>query len=226
MIAIGGLLGVAAVVALVLYFGIDRGERDRRGGARLRRRARQHARRRTGSGRHHRAQPPIPAGSPRPVTIPAADVRIIDDPGLGPRRRQRHRERHPGRPRVRRRQRQHRLADRVLQQPVPERQARGRADPQPRPVPPTGTLHVDSLNGPVPDRRDAPAPSAAAPDRPRCLAAGRRHPVRRAAGRDRGRTSTTPATFVLVWLKELGRDEACTENNPFRGRLGEISFQP
>ena len=36
----------------------------------------------------------------------------------------------------------------------------------------------------------------------------------------------TPATFVLVWLKELGRDEACTENNPFRGRLGEISFQP
>jgi serine/threonine-protein kinase len=35
-----------------------------------------------------------------------------------------------------------------------------------------------------------------------------------------------PATFVLVWLKELGPDEACTENNPYRGRLGEISFQP
>jgi hypothetical protein len=35
-----------------------------------------------------------------------------------------------------------------------------------------------------------------------------------------------PATFVLVWLKELGRDEVCTERNPFRGRLGEISFTP
>lgn len=35
-----------------------------------------------------------------------------------------------------------------------------------------------------------------------------------------------PATFVLVWLKELGRDEACSESNPFRGRLGEISFVP
>jgi len=35
-----------------------------------------------------------------------------------------------------------------------------------------------------------------------------------------------PATFVLVWLKELGRDEACTEKNPFRGRLGEISYTP
>jgi eukaryotic-like serine/threonine-protein kinase len=33
-----------------------------------------------------------------------------------------------------------------------------------------------------------------------------------------------PATFVLVWLKQLGPDEACTENNPYRGRLGEIAF--
>src|SRR5262245_15581503 len=35
-----------------------------------------------------------------------------------------------------------------------------------------------------------------------------------------------PATFVLVWLKQLGQDEVCTERNPYRGRLGEISFTP
>ncbi len=34
------------------------------------------------------------------------------------------------------------------------------------------------------------------------------------------------ATYLLVWLKELGTDEACTQNNPFRGRLGEISYGP
>jgi eukaryotic-like serine/threonine-protein kinase len=39
-------------------------------------------------------------------------------------------------------------------------------------------------------------------------------------------TVPTPATFVLVWLKELGQDEACTERNPYRGRLGEITFTP
>jgi hypothetical protein len=31
---------------------------------------------------------------------------------------------------------------------------------------------------------------------------------------------------VLVWLMELGPDEVCTEHNPYRGRLGEISFTP
>jgi tRNA A-37 threonylcarbamoyl transferase component Bud32 len=39
-------------------------------------------------------------------------------------------------------------------------------------------------------------------------------------------TIDTPATFVLVWLRELGQDEVCTEKNPYRGRLGEISFTP
>jgi serine/threonine-protein kinase len=33
------------------------------------------------------------------------------------------------------------------------------------------------------------------------------------------------ATHVLVWLKELGPDEACSGSNPYRGRLGEISYQ-
>ena len=35
-----------------------------------------------------------------------------------------------------------------------------------------------------------------------------------------------PATHLLVWLKELGPDEACSTANPYRGRLGEISYQP
>jgi len=34
------------------------------------------------------------------------------------------------------------------------------------------------------------------------------------------------ATHVLVWLKELGPDAACTSANPYRGRLGEISYLP
>ena len=33
------------------------------------------------------------------------------------------------------------------------------------------------------------------------------------------------ATHVLVWLKELGPDEACSGSNPYRGRLGEISYR-
>ena len=34
------------------------------------------------------------------------------------------------------------------------------------------------------------------------------------------------ATHLLVWLKELGADDACSGANPYRGRLGEISFRP
>jgi eukaryotic-like serine/threonine-protein kinase len=34
---------------------------------------------------------------------------------------------------------------------------------------------------------------------------------------------TTPARHMLVLLKELGADDACTAANPFRGRLGEIA---
>lgn len=34
------------------------------------------------------------------------------------------------------------------------------------------------------------------------------------------------ATHLLVWLRELGPDEACTSANPYRGRLGEISYTP
>jgi serine/threonine protein kinase len=34
------------------------------------------------------------------------------------------------------------------------------------------------------------------------------------------------ASHVLVWLKELGPDEACSTANPYRGRLGELSYVP
>lgn len=32
------------------------------------------------------------------------------------------------------------------------------------------------------------------------------------------------ATHLLVWFKELGPDSGCSSTNPYRGRLGEISF--
>jgi serine/threonine protein kinase len=34
------------------------------------------------------------------------------------------------------------------------------------------------------------------------------------------------ATHLLVWLKELGPDDACSNANPYRGRLGEITYLP
>ncbi len=34
------------------------------------------------------------------------------------------------------------------------------------------------------------------------------------------------ATHLLVWFKELGPDSGCSTTNPYRGRLGEISFGP
>jgi hypothetical protein len=39
-------------------------------------------------------------------------------------------------------------------------------------------------------------------------------------------TVEEPATHLLVWLRELGRDEVCSSANPYRGRIGEIAFQP
>jgi serine/threonine-protein kinase len=34
------------------------------------------------------------------------------------------------------------------------------------------------------------------------------------------------ATHVLIWLKELGKDAACSTANPYRGQIGEVSFRP
>lgn len=35
---------------------------------------------------------------------------------------------------------------------------------------------------------------------------------------------TVPATHVLVLLNEIGPDDACSDTNPYRGRLGEITL--
>ena len=87
-----------------------------------------------------------------------------------------------------------------------------------------GTLSVDSINGPY--QIEVYATTAATPptDLPGWTKMGNTY-FDDQPGTVTG-TVDIPATFVLVWLKELGQDEACTENNPFRGRLGEISFTP
>ena len=37
---------------------------------------------------------------------------------------------------------------------------------------------------------------------------------------------TTPARHMLILLKELGTDGTCSEANPYRGRLGEVTLSP
>ncbi|PIE31491.1 MAG: hypothetical protein CSA55_05630 [Ilumatobacter coccineus] len=34
------------------------------------------------------------------------------------------------------------------------------------------------------------------------------------------------ATHLLIWVHELGRDDACPAINPYRGLIGEVAFQP
>ena len=34
----------------------------------------------------------------------------------------------------------------------------------------------------------------------------------------------TPVSHLVVWLKELGPDEACSSTNPYRGRIGEVRW--
>jgi serine/threonine-protein kinase len=33
-----------------------------------------------------------------------------------------------------------------------------------------------------------------------------------------------PVSHIVVWLKELGADEACSSTNPYRGRIGEVRW--
>lgn len=90
--------------------------------------------------------------------------------------------------------------------------------------PSTGTLHVESLNAPY--QIDVLVASGATP--PPELDGWATVDSTRFAD-TAGAVDVAveiPATFVLVWLKELGSDEACSEANPFRGRLDEISFVP
>jgi serine/threonine-protein kinase len=41
-------------------------------------------------------------------------------------------------------------------------------------------------------------------------------------------SSAVPAgtQHALVWLREVGRDPACSSTNPYRGRLGNLTFRP
>jgi len=34
----------------------------------------------------------------------------------------------------------------------------------------------------------------------------------------------TPASHVLLWFTQLGRDDACTSTNPYRGQIAEVAF--
>jgi eukaryotic-like serine/threonine-protein kinase len=88
----------------------------------------------------------------------------------------------------------------------------------------TGTLSLESMNGPYQIEVYAAAGASAPPDLDGWTKIGET-----AYSETPGVVTAsiaTPATYLLVWLKELGQDEACTENNPYRGRLGEISFTP
>ena len=90
--------------------------------------------------------------------------------------------------------------------------------------PSTGTLHVDSLNAPY----QIGVMSSSEPTAPTEIDAWQQVGETSFADQPGGVEVHVDeaATFVLVWLKELGPDEACTEHNPFRGRLGEVSFTP
>lgn len=91
-------------------------------------------------------------------------------------------------------------------------------------TPSTGTLNLQSLNAPY--QIDVFYTDAAEP------------PTDFAAWQPIGdtRSAQVPASIavpveiaanhLLVWLTQLGDDGACSRTNPFRGRLGEISFQP
>ncbi len=37
---------------------------------------------------------------------------------------------------------------------------------------------------------------------------------------------TTAATYVAIWITELGPDDACSSANPYRGRIGELQWIP
>jgi hypothetical protein len=90
--------------------------------------------------------------------------------------------------------------------------------------PSTGTVHVESLNGPYQVEVRTSAEATAPTDLDAWQPVG--DPK---YGEQPGAFEVTidsPASFVLVWLTQLGRDEACTEKNPYRGRLGEITFRP
>ncbi|MCU0259752.1 MAG: protein kinase [Ilumatobacteraceae bacterium] len=88
-----------------------------------------------------------------------------------------------------------------------------------------GTVSVDSLNAPY--QLELYASSAeTAPADPDGWGA----PLAPKAYATEPGTVAAPAPegtrHLLVWLRELGPDDACSESNPYRGRLGELTFVP
>jgi eukaryotic-like serine/threonine-protein kinase len=88
-----------------------------------------------------------------------------------------------------------------------------------------GTFGVDSFNAPYQLEvyaSDAETPPSD-PDRWGTSLIGTSYAVQPG----RVETSLPDATrHVLVWLRELGPDDACSSTNPYRGRLGNITFSP
>ncbi|MFP5489171.1 MAG: hypothetical protein ACLGHQ_12800, partial [Acidimicrobiia bacterium] len=91
-------------------------------------------------------------------------------------------------------------------------------------APSDGTLTLDVLHGPY--QLDVSTTDADTP--PTDLAAWAPLGATRFADEPGSQTIAVDrtATHLLVWLKELGPDDACSGANPYRGRLGELSFQP
>lgn len=89
-------------------------------------------------------------------------------------------------------------------------------------VPSPGNLSVNVLSAPY----QLAVYATTATDPPADLAAWA--PVGETKFADVAGTVSVPvdiaATHLLVWLKELGPDTGCSSTNPYRGRLGEISF--
>ena len=115
--------------------------------------------------------------------------------------------------RHRRRQRQHDVVDRVLPRPISWAASAASASSSASTVRRPGTLTRRVAQRAVPDRHAA-RPTATPTGRVRRLDAGRRDEVRRRA---RARSTVTIArtgAVLLVWLKELGRDEACSAVEP------------
>lgn len=86
----------------------------------------------------------------------------------------------------------------------------------------TGTIEFESLNGPfqvdVLTSDSATAPQSFDAWRPTGPTAYDAEPGLVTVSID------TPSAFALVWLRELGPDDACSSTNPYRGRIGEIRW--
>jgi serine/threonine-protein kinase len=90
--------------------------------------------------------------------------------------------------------------------------------------PSTGKFHVESLNAPYQIEIKTSSDPTAPTDLDSWQQVGEKFSSEQPGAIDVD--IEQPTTFVLVWLMELGPDEVCTEHNPYRGRLDEISFTP